>query len=63
MELKDYVSETIVQICEGITDAMKKLEGSGVIINLTLHFIPMDSFGLVSKKTMARLSDGFKWWR
>lgn len=33
MELKEYVSETLVQICEGITSAMKKLEGKGVIIN------------------------------
>ena len=33
MELKDYVSETIVQISEGIIDAMKQLDGSGVIIN------------------------------
>lgn len=33
MELKDYVSQTIVQISEGIIDAMSKLEGKGVIIN------------------------------
>ena len=31
--LKDYVSQTIVQISEGVIDAMNKLEGKGVIIN------------------------------
>ena len=38
MELKDYISETLVQISEGIIDAMKKLEGSGVIINPNTTF-------------------------
>ena len=33
MELRDYISETLVQISEGISDAMHKLEGKGVIVN------------------------------
>ena len=33
MELKEYVSQTIVQITEGILDAMEKLGDKDVIIN------------------------------
>lgn len=33
MELKEYVSETIVQISEGILSAMDKLKDKDVIIN------------------------------
>ena len=33
MELKDYVSETLVQIAEGIISAKEKLDGKDVIIN------------------------------
>ena len=33
MELKEYVAESLVQINEGITEAIKRLEGTGVIIN------------------------------
>lgn len=33
MELREYISETLVQITEGINTAMEKLDGKGVIIN------------------------------
>ena len=33
MELKDYISETLVQIAEGVISAKEKLEGKDVIIN------------------------------
>ncbi len=33
MELKEYITESLVQITEGINEAMKRLEGTGVIIN------------------------------
>lgn len=33
MELRDYVAETLVQVCEGVASAMKRLEGQGVIVN------------------------------
>ena len=33
MGLKDYISETLVQIVEGITTAKQRLEDQGVIIN------------------------------
>lgn len=33
MELKEYITESLVQITEGINEAIKRLEGTGVIIN------------------------------
>ena len=33
MELKEFISETLIQIIEGVTDAQKKTEKSGAIIN------------------------------
>ena len=39
MELKDYISETLVQITNGIIEAQKRLQDSDVIIN------PAQTFG------------------
>lgn len=39
MELKDYISETLVQITEGIIDAQSRLADKDVVIN------PAKSFG------------------
>ena len=33
MNIKDFVSETLVQICEGIVDAQKKAKDTGAIIS------------------------------
>jgi len=33
MELRDYISETLVQISEGISTAIQELEGKGVVVN------------------------------
>lgn len=44
MELQEYISETLVQISEGITSAMQKLEGKGVIINPNSTFHSDGSF-------------------
>lgn len=40
MELKDYISETLVQITEGIIDAQSRLADKDVVIN------PAKSFGV-----------------
>lgn len=33
MDVKSFVTETIVQICEGVTDAVSRLEGSDAIVS------------------------------
>lgn len=33
MNLKDFVKETIVEICQAITEANNELKGSGAIVN------------------------------
>ena len=33
MELKEFVSETLTQICEGVKDAQERCESSGALIN------------------------------
>lgn len=33
MELKEYITESLVQITEGIKEAIKRIKGTGVIIN------------------------------
>ena len=37
MELKDFVAETIVQICEGIQDAQKRTAGTDAVIAAPVH--------------------------
>ncbi|WP_028896718.1 hypothetical protein [Prevotella sp. HUN102] len=33
MDLKEFVSETLTQICEGVKDAQERCESSGALIN------------------------------
>ena len=44
MELKEYITESLVQITEGINEAMKRLEGTGVIINPNASFYSEGQF-------------------
>lgn len=37
MDLKEFVSETIVEIIEGISDAQKRLEGSGAKVSPSIN--------------------------
>ncbi len=50
MELRDYISETIVQVSEGILSAMEKLEGKGVIINPNSTFHSDGQFWIGKQK-------------
>ena len=44
MELKEYITESLVQISEGINEAMKRLKGMGVIINPNASFYSEGQF-------------------
>ena len=44
MELKEYITESLVQITEGIRDAMKRLEGTGGVINPKATFYSNGQF-------------------
>jgi hypothetical protein len=50
MELKDYISETLVQITEGIISAKEKLKGKDVIINPNPTFYANGHFWIGKKQ-------------
>jgi hypothetical protein len=37
MELKDFVAETIVEICQGVTDAQARVQDIGARVNPAMH--------------------------
>ena len=47
MELKEFVSETLTQICEGVKDAQQRCANVGARINP-----PINSMGTVCEKNM-----------
>lgn len=44
MELKDFISETIIQINQGLLEAQEKTKKYGTVINPHLRGAPSDSF-------------------
>ncbi len=57
MDLKHFVTETIVQICEGVHEANEKLKGSGGIVN-PQHVVGTDDDPKKSKVYGYLIEDG-----
>lgn len=55
MELKEYITESLVQITEGISDAMKRLEGTGVIINPKATFYSNGQFWIGKEQDLGAI--------